>query len=283
LLGTLIGAVIASLAALLIWGPDAFLVAALTFATIGFVVFNVNYAVFTTAVTGYVVFLLAFGGFDERAALVDRVEASLVGGLLALVAYAFWPTWERAVVAARLASLIEAQRAYGSLVLAAYVTGIVSDDTVRAKQLDAWRARSNAEASVDRMLAEPVAPTAVSVRAALGVLASSRRFGLAALTLHARITNGMPAFAQAEPLASAIETALVTIATALRTRTDPPALPPLRELQTALAECLRSDADDYRRAFVTEADLMVDSLNAIADVLHRLHAPLAKAPAGSAG
>jgi uncharacterized membrane protein YccC len=277
LLGTLLGAVLASLVALLHPGPEAHLILALAFATVAFIVFNVNYAAFTTAVTAYVVFLLAFGGLPEHTALLDRIEASLVGGVLALVAYAFWPTWEREIVPVRLAELLEAQNDYSSHVLDAYLGAQTHDPFLRTAQLEAWRARSNAEASVDRMLAEPVAPTAVTVRAALGILAASRRFGLAALTLQARISETQPSLPQARALIVAIRESFVAIANALRARRDPEELPPLRDLQARLAQDLRNETEPHTRAFVSETDLMVDSLGAIADVLHRLWATRASA------
>jgi uncharacterized membrane protein YccC len=270
--GTLLGAVAASLVALLHPGTEAYLVAALLFATVAFMVFNASYAAFTTAVTGYVVFLLAFGGFPEHTALLGRIEASLIGGFLALGAYAFWPTWERDIVPVRLAELIEAQRRYATLVLDAYLGAPPQERSIRSAQLSTWRARSNAEASVDRMLAEPVAPTAVSVRAALGLLAASRRFGLAALTLSARIAPGMPRLPAAHDLVDALLASLGEIAAALRARRDPAALPPLRDLQSQLAAEVKGEAEPFTRAFISETDLMVDSLNAIADVLHRLNA-----------
>jgi uncharacterized membrane protein YccC len=275
--GTLLGAVVASLVALLHPGTEAYLVAALIFATVAFMVFNANYAAFTTAVTGYVVFLLAFGGFAEHSALLDRIEATLIGGFLALGAYAFWPTWERDIVAVRLAELIEAQRRYAALVLDAYLGEASQERLIGGSQLSTWRARSNAEASVDRMLAEPVPPTAVSVRAALGVLAASRRFGLAVLTLRARVHPGMPSLPEARPLVDAILSSLDEIAAALRARRDPAPLPPLRDLQSQLAADSKDETEPFTRAFVSETDLMVDSLGAIADVLHRLNAARSRA------
>jgi uncharacterized membrane protein YccC len=272
LFGTLAGAIVAALlVALLHPAAGANLVLALAFASLGYVVFNLNYAIFTTAVTGWVVFLLAYGGLPEQTALVDRIEASLVGGALALAAYAFWPTWEREIVPVRIAELIEAQRRYCALELAALIDPARHDDgAIRAAQLANWRARSNAEASVDRMLNEPVTPTALTVRAALGLLAASRRFGLATLTLRARLGDRQAAaLPELRDLAGALDASLGEIAAALRERRAPQALPPLRDLQLAFARRLGS-GEARSQAFVSETDLMVDSTNAMAAVLRRL-------------
>jgi uncharacterized membrane protein YccC len=272
LVGTLAGAIVASLlVALLHPAAGASLVLALAFASLAYVVFNLNYAVYTTAVTGWVVFLLAYGGLPEHTALLDRIEASLVGGALALAAYAFWPTWEREIVPVRIAELIEAQRRYCALELAALIDPALHDDgAIRAAQLANWRARSNAEASVDRMLNEPVTPTALTVRAALGLLAASRRFGLATLTVRARLGDRQPgALPELRDLAAALDASLGEIAAALRGRRAPGALPPLRDLQLAFARRLAL-GEVRSQAFVSETDLMVDSTNAMATVLRRL-------------
>jgi uncharacterized membrane protein YccC len=274
LIGTLAGSILASLVvALLHPGAQTHFLLALAFATIAYIVFAANYALFTTAVTGYVIFLLAFGGLPEHTAMIDRIEATLAGGALALCAYAFWPTWEREIVAARLAGLIEAQRAYSRLLFGAFLEPRATDERrLHDAQLVAWRARSNAEASVDRMLNEPVAPTALTVRAALGMLAASKRLGLATLTLSARLPDP-----QTRPrtdlreFADGLERSLGEIATALRERRAPDALAPLREIQLAFVERVTDAADPRARALVSETDLMVDSTNTMADVLLRLH------------
>jgi uncharacterized membrane protein YccC len=271
LIGTLAGALVAgALVAVLHPGGIADLLLALAFAAVGYTIFNLNYAIFTMAITGWVVFLLAFGGLPEQSALADRIVASLIGGTLALAAYAFWPSWEREVVPVRLGELLEAQRAYCALVLAALIDPAHKDlEAIHAAQLTTWRARSNAEASVDRMLNEPVAPTALTVRAALGLLAASRRFGLATLTLLARLDN--PAATPVptlRPLADALDQSLGEIAQALRARIAPAALPPLRDLQLAFAD--HASPDERSDALVGETDLMVDSANSMADVLRRL-------------
>jgi uncharacterized membrane protein YccC len=275
LIGTLAGSILASLVvALLHPGAQAHFLLALAFATIAYIVFAANYALFTTAVTGYVVFLLAFGGLPEHTAMIDRIEATMTGGALALCAYAFWPTWEREIVPARLAAHIEAQRAYSGLLFGAFLDPQSIDQRrLRDAQLVAWRTRSNAEASVDRMLNEPVAPTALTVRAALGLLAASKRFGLATLTLRARLPDPQtPPHTDLREFAGALDRSLGEIATALRQRRAPDALAPLREIQLAFVEGVTGAADPRSRALVSETDLMVDSTNTMADVLRRLHA-----------
>lgn len=284
--GTLLGAVVASLVAA-VFRPQAqaYLVLAVAFAGIGYAVFDANYAVYTITVTAYVVFLLAFGGLPEHAALLERVEATLLGGALALAAYALWPTWERELVPVRLAEMLDCQRAYLDRVLGAFaVPGKHDAGELHRAQLASWLARTNAEASVDRFLAEPVRPRAVSVRAALGVLAASRRAGLALLTLQARLPAGpgRPAARHLAALREGLVASFASLAQALRESRAPQGQPPLRELQLALDRELRASADPQELSLLSETDLIVDSANTMADILRRLHLPAPDATATDA-
>ena len=273
--GTLIGALVASSVALLNPSGTALVALALFFVALAYTFFNVNYAVFSAAITGFVVFLLAFGGFSEHAAVLDRIGATLVGGVLALAAYLAWPTWERELVPARLAELLDRQRVHSRLVLQAYLDPAHRDDAaIRTAQMASWRARSNADASVDRMLSEPVPPRSVTVRAALGILAASRRYGLATLSLAARLPRAPSLPPAVTPAYSALidgfDTSLEMLESAVRHRVDVQPIPPLRTLYAQFASVVDSDRPDTE-VLLTETDLMVDSVNTIAEILHRLH------------
>jgi hypothetical protein len=156
-------------------------------------------------------------------------------------------------------------------VLRAYrVPAHLDTAAIHDAQQNAWRARSRAEASIDQMLAEPVPARAVSVRAALAFLPASRRFGAAALALQSRLNRiAHPVTATLEPLAGDIDTALATLADALRARKAPGALPPLREHQVALKKALDLGPDPDLAALVAETDLLVDGVVAMAEALRR--------------
>jgi uncharacterized membrane protein YccC len=273
--GTLLGAVVASIVAA-VFRPQAqtYLVFAVLFAGLGYAVFDTNYAVYTITITAYVVFLLAFGGLPEHAALEARIEATLVGGALALAAYAVWPTWERELVPVRLAEMLECQRAYMALVLSAFASPAPRDErALHDAQLASWLARTNAEASVDRFLAEPVRPTAVSVRAALGVLAASRRAGLALLTLQAHLTDApVVPDAKLEALRDGLLARYDGLASALRGAGEPADALHLRELQIALDRELAARGDEPAASLASETDLLVDSANTMAEIIRRARA-----------
>jgi uncharacterized membrane protein YccC len=275
IVGTLAGAVLASSIAYFVRPyPETLAILAVAFAFCAYAVFTLNYALFTLAITGFVVFMLALGGLPEHSALVDRVVETLIGGTLALVAYALWPTWERALAPERLAEMLDKQRAYAALVLNAYAEPERADAAaIHSAQVGSWLARTNAEASVDRMLAEPVPPRAVTVRAALGILAASRRFGVAALGLQARRAR-----ASEIPrdklgiLAEEIDASLAIVADALRRHADPAPLPELRDAQIALVKRLDATPGGDVTALGADTDLMVDSVNTMAHLLHKLRA-----------
>jgi uncharacterized membrane protein YccC len=243
----------------------------LFFAWFGYTLFAASYAAFSVAITAYVIFLLAYGGLPEHTATVDRLLATAVGGALALGAYLAFPTWGRTLAPDRLAASLDAQRRYAALVFAAYLDPAGRDDrALHRAQLTAWLERSNAEAVVDRLVDDPVAPGALSVRAALGTLAAGRRFGLAALGLHARIPAVPPApVAEFRALAGALDAALTQIVDALRERSYRFAFPDLRGLQVRLRAALVERPGAVSTAIIAETDLMVDALNTMAFVLAR--------------
>jgi uncharacterized membrane protein YccC len=268
--GTVAGAILASLIAAFHPSEPAYVVLALLFAGLAFALFNVSYALFSVAITGYVVYLLAFGGAPEHTAAFDRVIATALGGALALLAYAAWPAWSRARIADDLADLVDAQRRFLNLVLRAYAEPAADDARLRAAQLTAWRARANAEASVEQMAGEPVRPHAVSVRTAGGILAATRRLGIAGLTLRARIArvDGAP-HAVIQRFTGDLDTALRAIVAAQRSGEAPERLPALRDDQIALQRILAERRDPVVEVLVSETDLIVDSTNTLAMILAR--------------
>ncbi len=273
LAGTFLGALLAGgIAFALHPGPMVHLALVIFFAWFGYTIFAASYAAFSLAITAYVIFLLAYGGLPEHTATVDRLIATAIGGALAMIAYVVFPSWGRTLAPDRLAASFAAQRRYAGLVFDAYRDPAARNDrALHDAQLTAWRERTNAEAAVDRLLAEPVRPHALTVRAALGTVAASRRFGLASLGLHARIPAA--AVKPAEPLAEmagAIDAALAQIVAALQARSYSFAFPELRAIQVRLRNALVAHPSGVATALIAETDLMVDALNTIAYVLERV-------------
>lgn len=269
--GTVAGAILASAIAAFHPSGSLYIGLAIAFAAISFALFNVSYALYSVAITGYIVYLLAFGGAPEHASALDRVVATVIGGLLALVAYAAWPAWTHARVADDLADLIDGLRRYLDRVLLSFVNdGGVDEAALRAAQTAVWRARSNAEAAVDSMAGEPVRPRGLDAREAAGILAATRRLGIAGLTLHARVTRVAGATHDLiEGFAAGLDVALRALVEALRSDRAAEPLPRLRDDHEALQRALDERGDPAVQVLVSESDLIVDAVNSIAAILER--------------
>jgi hypothetical protein len=239
----------------------------LTFLVVGFAwgcyaFIRANYVLFTVCLTGYVVFILTLSGVAEMTAATMRATYTIEGGALALAAYAIWPTWSASTVRVSLAAMLESHSSYLRALLGAYADPRTADLSRLAHiRSDARLVRSNTEAVVERMLAEPPGRSAMKARVAIGLLAALRRNALAGLALHAGVERGIPEPVRGvDALATEMTESLTALANAVRTGTPPPPLPPLRQTQRALssgADALLGD----------ETDLMVDSINTIAELL----------------
>ncbi len=240
-----------------------------------------NYGLSVTAITALVVVLTSFAGASPEATIVERGLYTLGGGALALVAYAVWPTWERTQTPAALADLLDAYRCYFNVVMVGYLDPRQYDQAaVEAARQQARLARSNAEASVDRLRDEPVgAPT--EVERADSLLANSHRFAHSAMTLEADLHNSpaAPAPPEARAFARDVDATLRALVAVLR---DPASrldgLPDLRAEQRALAAVgsgtLHEDdparSAGYRLAvIVAESDRITDSVNTMSRLLRQ--------------
>jgi uncharacterized membrane protein YccC len=226
--------------------------------------FRMNYTLFTIAVTGYVVFILKLSGVGEMTAITARAIDTIVGGVIALGIYAVWPTWAAATVRTELATMFAAQAAYVGALLDAYAVPSPGD-VARLGQLRAAArlARSNLEAVIERMLAEPKRQGRIRSRVATGLLAAIRRHALAALALHAGVERGVNTpIAAMSRLSAEVKTSLSLLANAAREGKAPEPLPPLRQTQLALAASVTP-------LVARETDLIVDAINTMADLLAR--------------
>jgi uncharacterized membrane protein YccC len=260
--GTVAGAAVATLIVeVFVPGPVALNVLVLVFVWGCYALFRMNYAFFTVCLTGYIVFILMLSGVAEMTAATTRALYTIAGGALALCVYAVWPTWAASSAREALGAMFDEQRAYVETLLRGYA----DPRTVDLEELSRIRsrarlARSNAEATVERMLAEPASRASITPRIAVGLLAALRRHSLGALALHAGLERGVPEPVRGmDQLAAEMTAALASLATAVRSGTAPGPLPDLRQTQLALGatEALVNE----------ETDLMVDSIKTVASLL----------------
>ncbi|HET9075673.1 MAG TPA: FUSC family protein [Acidimicrobiales bacterium] len=274
--GTLIGAGLVTLVlAAARPGPDWLIgvVIVLCFAATTLVL--ANYAVFSVCIASLVVTLLAFLGEPELSTAGDRSIFTVLGAVLALAAYALWPTWEVTALPDVLAELAETEGRYAAEVLAAWADPAAADRAaLQRSRLAARLARSNAEASVARWLAEPpgrAVGAGLGRDAVLGYLAAVRSCVQAILTLHAELPTRGGGHPEVEPLAGGVGEALRLVAGSVRGSGVPSCLPPLRKEQLAMARALGLGSDNGSRpaanatalVLAGETDLLVNSVNTL--------------------
>ncbi|HEY0716130.1 MAG TPA: FUSC family protein [Streptosporangiaceae bacterium] len=244
--GTVLGAGLGLATALLLHAGPAVLVAAVGVTmTVAYAVFAVNYLLFAVILTDFVITLLALLGQTAEQTVVARLIGTGIGAALALAGYLAWPSWEAEPAQQKLARLFETQAAFTSLLLRAYVRpGRPDTAAIQAAARTARRARTDAEASADRLADEPPQPP-LTARLAYGLTGIGRRLAHASLTLHAALDSTHPDSGTAGPepddavkavdqFADAAERAAQVVAGALRSLRPPADMPPLRELQTAV-------------------------------------------------
>ncbi len=226
-----------------------------------------NYGVFVVAVTGLVIFLISMTGVSPGPVLAARERNTIVGGAIALLAYWLWPTWERTQIRESLARMLDAYRDYFRAIRVSYEAPPTPLEKERdRKRLAARLARSNVEASIDRMSAEPGTSTAV-MHVLSGILASSHRLAHAIMALEAGLSKraGNPARGEFRTFAKDVELTMYYLAAALRgSRVARSSLPDLREDHYALAH-----SDQFRTnphaLIAVEADRITNSLNTLGE------------------
>ncbi|HEX3672463.1 MAG TPA: FUSC family protein [Candidatus Cybelea sp.] len=249
--GTLVGAVIASLVMIVARGHPAIeLGGIIAAAAAAYVTFNPNYALFTVAITSFVVLVLGMRGLPGTTTVDARLLDTLAGGALAMVGYLVFPSWEYKRTRALLADLLDAQRGLADAILRAYADP--SSDAraiIDERRNDVWRIRTTVEASIDRSRGEPQRAHSIGTGRALRILAATQRFGLASLALETALeTRQSPAPAGLEIFTDSLGTEMRELAAALReARRARLAEPPPAVLAAADNHGLRAFADATAR------------------------------------
>jgi len=229
---------------------------------------TVNYAVGVAMLTGLLVLLLSFTGIAPADAIHARLVATLLGSALALTAYAIWPTWERRRIRPTLANVVDAYRVH----LATLFTGQVQDlvDTRAA----ARRARTNAQASLERLRAEPrrISSTA-NLKQAESLLANASRLIRATVMLEVLLRDGgqLPGGQELRAFAEQADRTLAAAVDALREdRTaELPLLRPIERRVNAALAPLVDQGDPIATAVADACDRIADSVDTLTHLLRR--------------
>lgn len=227
---------------------------------------SAHYGVAVAALTGTVVILLSFEGIASSTAATERVINTVLGCILALLAYLAWPTWEQGRVRQTLAAMLDNY--------AGYLHTLAKPDVDNARwesRVAARAARSNAQASLERLRAEPATRIEL-VELATSLFTAANRLVRTAMALEALLGDceTPPCSDAVAQFVTTTETHLLDLACALREHRPPADLPPLRTQQKALAEQLQASSDPVAADLLaTLSDRLTDNIDTLAHVLER--------------
>ncbi|WP_328318873.1 FUSC family protein [Streptomyces sp. NBC_00388] len=210
--GTLVGVTIAT-AVVQLAHPGPYLSGALAVVSAGlmFLLMRTGYTAASACVSAYVVFLLDMSGLAVGQTIRDRVLLTLIGGILAMAAYAVYPAWETPRLRNRLADWLLADGRYAAAVVAHYADPAGARRTdVRTAVLAARTARIAWQEALERAAHEPVRHRGLSRSAAAGAQEAMAQLGRAAMLMEAhlpsRSTTPVPAAREvADALLHAVE------------------------------------------------------------------------------
>ncbi|MFD8083684.1 FUSC family protein [Kitasatospora sp. NPDC059722] len=204
LAGTVVGVAVSTLVVQLAH-PGEWVLAALAVLCIGgaYLTLRTGYALMTVGISSYVVFLLGLQPGDPLTTAFERVGLTLLGGSVALVTYALFPTWQTARLGERLAEWLAAAGRYAAAVIDGYEDPAAPRGRdVRTTLLDSREARSELLQAMERADAEPGRHASglpgVSRRRIDRARAAVGRLGRAAVLLEAHLPAG-----DAEPVPGA--------------------------------------------------------------------------------
>ncbi|RCS31018.1 FUSC family protein [Rhodanobacter denitrificans] len=225
-----------------------------------------HYGMAVAALTGTVVILLSFEGVNPGLAVSDRVLNTALGCGMALLAYVAWPTWERGRARAALAVMLDAYASYLQALAQPGQTAIHNDTRTAART-----ARTNAQASIDRMRTEPATPPEL-LALARALFANGNRLARTAMTLEATLDD-LATLAEPAGISRFVEQAagaVRTVAAALRERRPAAPLPDLRAMQRHLVATMQAGGDPAAAELLTRiSDRLVDNINTLAHVTNR--------------
>ncbi len=266
-IGTLLGLALATALVHFAFGAEWERIALFAVLCFGFrQLTTVHYGIGVMLLTALIVVLLTFEGMAPGETMPARALGTSLGSALALLAYVVWPTWERGRVRQALADMLDAYRRY--------FLAVVEDS--RRVRVDIRRlgrsARTNAQASLDRLSGEPAqSQTRGDSRGHLRQRESfhPRRHGTRGRAPGAGGTAGTSAVAEFAARADASVSAIVS---GLRSGATPPFDAGLRAAQRTLTAAVEAAAgsDDERAlaaAWIDASDRIVDSIDTLVHLL----------------
>lgn len=267
MLGTMLGAVLAALlAALLAPRGDILVILDALALYLAYAVLFANYAIFSVFITMEVIFLLAFVTPQPPITAAYRAIDTGIGGVLALLIYVLWPTWERSQIPGFLADRFEAIRHYFVAVMQYYAQSDRYDDSALQKlRLESRLARSNAVASVQRIQQEPELQQA-HIELAQGLLNAADSIVGSVITLEAYLLDNPShhALPVVTDFSHQVDEALRILATSIREGQPPKTLPDVQDTLRALDK----SSNQRQQAARTDLHFVVSEAKRIAATIH---------------
>ena len=275
-LGTMLGAVLTTLLASLLAPTQGILVVLDALAAyLAFSFLYANYAIFSVFITMETVLLLTLVIPEPLMTAADRAIDTAIGGVLALLIYAIWPTWEETQVPRRIADRLETLRQYFVVVMDTYANPDSYDQlTIYNLRVKSRLARSNAQASVDRSLQEPE-PHRIDRVLHEGLLEATENIARNGLALEAYLLDKPErhALPQVTSLTAKVDEALRLLAAAIREDQPITTFPDLQEALHTLKHAEKSAhhmPDETRatlRFVLSEAKSIIRSINTMKQLL----------------
>ncbi|MEV0320752.1 FUSC family protein [Streptomyces sp. NPDC050658] len=221
-------------------------------------------------IAAYVVFLLGMGGEQWTQTVPERVVLTLLGGALAMIAYAVYPAWETPRLRTRLADWLTADGRYAAAVVGHYAdpAGKACPD-VREALLAARDARIAWQEATARAENEPVRHRGLSRAAAADAEDALAQLGRVAMLMEAHLPErGATPVPAAARLAEALRKSTEAGAKAVRERR----VPKWEAVSTALAEWDGEGVPD--RVVRKGAGLLLTALEELSDAVDTSPPPM---------
>jgi uncharacterized membrane protein YccC len=267
LAGTLVGVTLAGTLVALAH-PGQWVSAALAVAAVWllYLLLRTGYSIVSGCTAAYVVFLLEIVGSRWQQTVAERAWLTALGGLLAMLAYALFPTWETARLRDRLADWLAANGRYAVAVLDAFARPADRHPRqVRDALLDVRAARGQWERAAARAGAEPVRHRGLSRRSAREAQLALVTMGRVIMLMEAHLPRSDAApSAGSAAFAERLGPAVTAATAAVRERR----VPDFGAVHEALADWRSAyGAPDAEPVGLRGADLLTDALEEFADAV----------------
>ncbi|MCQ9130263.1 FUSC family protein [Streptomyces hilarionis] len=224
LAGTLVGVALAT-AMVRALGPDAHVFGALAVVAVAlsYTLNRTGYAYSQCFTAAYVVFLLGMGGQAWEQTVPERMVLTLLGGALAMLAYAVFPAWETPRLAGRLADWLAADGRYAAAVLRSYAEPTREHRVDMRKALLASREACAAwQEAYDHAKQEPVRPRGLTSREAEEAQEALKELDRAAMLMESHAPQAdSRSTPETERLAEALEADTAQAAVDVREHRNP--------------------------------------------------------------